>query len=158
MKSGLLITILVLWPNLLWMFFPPKDAPNEAQEQVHGRVLVILEWIGRLGVFVLPVFYVIEVKSTMQVISLGTMVLALLVYYTGWARYFLRGRTYGLLFQPLLTLPVPLAISPILYFAGASVLLASWPIALATALLGATHIPISYQSYRALPDSSNQKT
>lgn len=158
MKSGLIITLLILWPNLLWLFFPPKDAPGKAQEQGDGRFLVILEWIGRLGVFVIPVFYAIEVESMVQGISLGIMAVALLVYYSGWARYFYRGRLYTLLFAPLMALPVPLAISPVLYFAAASVLLASWPLALATALLGATHIPISYRSYRALsggPQSHN---
>jgi len=150
MKSGLIITILILWPNLLWIFFPPKDAPGKAPEQVNGRAFIILEWIGRLGVFIIPVFYTIDVESAVQVISLGIMAVALLVYYTGWARYFLRGRTYALLFRPLLALPVPLAISPVLYFAAASALLASWPLALATVLLGATHIPISYRNYRLI--------
>jgi len=150
MKSGLIITLLILWPNLLWLFFPPKDAPGKAQEQADGRFPVILEWIGRLGVFVIPVFYAIEVESTVQVISLGIMAVALLVYYSGWTRYFFRGRLYALLFTPLLGLPISLAISPVLYFAAASFLLASWPLALATALLGATHMPISYRSYRAL--------
>ena len=154
MKSGVLITVLILLPNLLWMLFPPKDAPKVEQEHVNGRALVILEWVGRIGVFVIPAFYAIEVHSTVQIISLGIMALALLVYYTGWARYFLRGRSYALLFRPLLALPVPLAISPVLYFAAAAVLLSSWPLALATILLGATHIPISYRSYLALVDST----
>jgi len=50
----------------------------------------------------------------------------------------------------LLGLPIPLAISPVLYFAAASVLLRSWPLALATALLGVAHIPISYRDYRRI--------
>lgn len=153
MKSGLFITILILWPNLLWMLLPPRDAPDEEQVRANGRVLVILEWVGRIGVFVIPVFYAIEIQRTVQIISLGIMGLALLVYYAGWARYFIRDRSYALLFQPLLSLPVPLAVSPILYFAAASVLLGSWPLAVVTTLLGVTHIPVSYQSYRALPES-----
>ena len=152
MKSGVLITMLILWPNLLWMIFPPKNTPGDELEPTNGRVLVFLEWVGRIGVFVIPVFYAIEVQSTVQIVSLGIMALALLVYYAGWARYFFCGRTYALLFRPLLALPVPLAISPVLYFAAASALLGSWPLALATLLIGATHIPISYHSFRKLTD------
>ena len=83
MKSGLIITLLISWPNLLWLFFPPKDAPGKAQEQMDGRALVMIEWIGRLGVFVIPVFYAIEVERMVQGIRLGIMAVALLVYYTG---------------------------------------------------------------------------
>jgi len=150
MNSSWLIPVLILIPNLLWVLFPPRDPLSDGQDQPDGRLLMILEWVGRIGVFVIPVFYVIDVESTVQVVSVGIMVLALLVYYAGWARYFLRGRAYALLFNSLLGLPIPLAISPVLYFAAASVLLGSWPLALATALLGVAHIPISYRDYRRI--------
>jgi len=154
MNVSWLIPVLILIPNLLWMLFPPIDMPRERPEKPNGRLPVILEWMGRIGVFVIPVFYVINVASTVQVVGVGIMALALLVYYAGWARYFLRGRAYALLFKPLLGLPIPLAISPVLYFAAASVLLGSWPLALATALLGVAHIPISYRDYRRLVAST----
>ena len=77
--------------------------------------------------------------------SLTVMVLALLVYYAGWTRYFLRGRSHALLFEPFLRLPIPLAISPIVYLLAASMLLGSWCLALATVILGFGHLWISYQ-------------
>jgi hypothetical protein len=44
------------------------------------------------------------------------MLLALAFYYTGWVRYFTRGRTPALLYKPLLGIPLPLAVSPVDYF------------------------------------------
>ena len=44
--------------------------------------------------------------------------------------------------------PLPLAISPVIYFLAASVLFKSWHMALATLILGIGHLPISYWDSR----------
>jgi hypothetical protein len=147
-----LVSILILLPNLLWMVFPPHGKPESDPVQRDGlyRVMEILEWVGRIAAFVIPFFYRIDVQSTGQVASLVVMALALLLYYAGWARYFTRGRSYALLFEPLLGIPIPLAISPIVYLLAASVLLGSWYLALAAVTLGIGHLWISYQESRHL--------
>jgi hypothetical protein len=163
MLPGGLISVLILLPNLLWMVFPPRGKPASDPVQRDGlyRLMEILEWVGRIATFVIPFFYRKDVQSTGQVASLVVMALALLVYYAGWARYFLRGRSYALLFEPLLGLPIPLAISPTVYLLAASVLLGSWYLALATVLLGIGHLWISYQesqhltSYRLRSDGND---
>jgi hypothetical protein len=112
----------------------------------------ILEWVGRLAALLIPFFYRIEVEGARHIVSLAVMALSLLLYYAGWTRYFARGRSYALLFKPLLGIPIPLAISPIVYLLAASVLFGSWYLALATVILGIGHLWISYQEFEDAQD------
>jgi hypothetical protein len=149
---GGLISILILLPNLLWMVFPPRGKPEDDPDPRGGlhKAMEVLEWVGRIAALVIPFFYRIEVQGSWSVVALAVMALALLIYYAGWARYFLRERRYGLLFEPLLGIPIPLAVSPIVYLLAASALLASWYLALATVLLGVGHLSISYWEFRGM--------
>jgi len=157
MLPGGLVSILILVPNLLWMIFPPRGQPegeSAPRDRLH-RVLEILEWVGRIAAFVIPFFYRIEVQNSRQVVALVVMALALLLYYAGWARYFARGRSHALLFEPFLGMPLPLAISPIVYLLAASALFGSWYLALATVILGIGHLPISFwEAKRSMETSS----
>jgi hypothetical protein len=110
----------------------------------------VLEWVGRIAALVIPFFYRIDVQGTRQVVALVVMALALLVYCAGWVRCFTRGRSYALLFEPLLGIPIPLAVSPIVYLLAASVLLGSWYLAVATMILGLGHLSISYREFRGM--------
>jgi hypothetical protein len=134
------------------MVFPPRGKPEgEAgpRDRFH-RVMEVLEWVGRIAALVIPFFYRIDVQGTRQVVALVVMALALLVYYTGWVRYFTRGRSYALLFEPLLGIPIPLAISPIVYLLAASALLGSWYLVVATMILGFGHLSISYREFSGM--------
>lgn len=152
MLPGWLIPVLVLLPNLLWLLFPPGDAP--AAEHVPKSLLVqlmeVLEWLGRLGCLVIPVFYRVEMQTAAQVGALAVTAAALLFYYAGWARYFLNGRKYRLLFEPFLGVPLPLATGPIVLFFAAAVLLESWPMAASALVLAVGHVYLSWQSARVL--------
>jgi hypothetical protein len=118
----------------------------------------VLEWVGRIATLVIPFFYRIEVQNTLQIVALAMMVLALLLYYAGWARYFARGRGYALLFEPLLGIPLPLAVSPIVYFFAASVLLGSWYLALATLILAVGHLFISFWDSKQEVEENNDQS
>lgn len=61
-------------------------------------------------------------------------------------------RSYALLFEPFLGVPLPLAISPIVYLLAVSVLFGSWYLALATVILGIGHLSISFQESRDVQD------
>ena len=152
MPPGWLIPVLVLLPNLLWLVFPPRGTP--AAEMVSKsplvRLMEVLEWLGRLGCLIIPCFYQVEVKGGWQLGALGVMAAALLLYYAGWARFFLGRRAYRLLFESLLGVPLPLAVSPIVFFLGAAALLGSWPMAAAALILAAGHIYLSHESSRVL--------
>jgi hypothetical protein len=104
------------------------------------------EWAGRIGTLVIPFFYWVDVQTRWQMGSLVVMALALLLYYAGWARYFVRGRSYRLLFEPFLGVPLPLAISPIVCFLAAAVLLVSWPLGIVTAIFAIGHLYTSRMS------------
>jgi hypothetical protein len=71
------------------------------------------------------------------------MVIALLFYYAGWARYVLKGRRFGLLFEPMAGVPLPMAVAPVIYLAGAALLLRSWPLLGAVILLAIGHLTVS---------------
>jgi hypothetical protein len=141
------------------MLFPPKDRPQEEGQQdgALDRVMEILEWVGRIATLVLPFFYRLEAKNPRQIVALVVMGLALLFYYAGWLRYFVRGREYRLLFEPMAGLPVPLAINPVVVFGAAAVAFASWALAAATVVLGVAHIWISLRDARAGKGSKEQE-
>lgn len=147
--GSLLIPIAVLLPNLLFFGKPPRNVPKDTNASENG-VLMAAEGIGRMGTLVLPVFSTIHIDKTFEVLSLMGMFIFLLFYYLGWIRYFREKREYHLLFKPMFGLPVPLAVSPILYFLSASVVLQSNLLFLSSLILAIGHIPLSLISYRSL--------
>lgn len=154
MLFGGLVSILLLLPNLLWMLFPPHDQSKGEGGPVGGlyRLMEILEWVGRIAALMIPFFYQVEAGNTRQLVALAVMALALLFYYAGWVRYFVRDRNYALLFEPFLGMPLPLAISPIVYYLAASALFGSWYLALATTVLAVGHLWISFHESREVQD------
>ncbi len=100
--------------------------------------------------FVVPFFYRINISGPAERICAGITLLALAVYYAGWVRYFIQGREYALLFKAMLNIPVPLAISPVIYFGAASLLLHSPILAIVVILLGVSHVYLSYQEAKRL--------
>jgi hypothetical protein len=147
MPNGWIITVAVLVPNLFWMLLPPTHVPASGKEARprYTRAVEAVEWIGRIGVFVIPLFYNVELGGPPEQVSAGVLVCALIFYYAGWLRYFFGGREYRFLYVDLLKVPLPLAVSPVIYFAAASVILHSVPLAVATTVFGAAHLYVSYR-------------
>jgi hypothetical protein len=144
MPLGGLVTLLVLLPNLLMIFLPPKSLPAAAGKKSSlTSVMEIVERAGQVSAFVIPFFYSLRVKSSLEIASLAGMILALSFYYLNWGRYALQGRAFRLLFQPCLGIPVPLAISPVVYFLLAALLFHSWYLLAAAVVLGIGNIYIS---------------
>jgi hypothetical protein len=103
----------------------------------------IVERAGQISAFAIPFFYPVRVKGGLEIASLAGMILALFFYYLNWGRYVRQGRALRLLFQPCAGIPIPLAISPVVYFLLASVLFHSWYLLLAAVVLGIGHIYVS---------------
>ena len=143
---GWVIPLLVLFPNLLLMRFPPTGKPADASGV--NRWLDLLERIGQAGVFVIPFFYRPRIQGALATISLVAMTLALVCYYLGWLRYMRQGRHYALLFAPLWGIPLPLAVMPVIYFGAAAVLVRSWDLALATLVFAIGHLAVSEHECR----------
>lgn len=110
--------------------------------------LTVAEFIGRMGVIIVPLFYSLHLQNGFEVIALIVMLLSLGIYYYGWGRYFRNGRPYRLLFTPLMGIPVPLALCPVLYFLSASVILHSGSLLIFSLILGAGHIPASLSDHK----------
>ncbi|MBW4081164.1 hypothetical protein [Paenibacillus sp. S150] len=142
---SLLIPLMILLPNLLFFRLEPRNMPGEA---VRNVFFTGAEFIGRIGVIILPLFYSLHMQSVFEVLALTLMLLSLGIYYSGWAKYFKNGRPYRLLYTSLMGIPVPLAVSPVLYFLCASVLLHSSCLLIFSLILGAGHIPASLVEYK----------
>lgn len=155
MPLGGLITLLVLLPNLLFLVFPPLDRPAEGE--VKGPLHHLMEGIERVGQalsFIIPFIYqlpFVQYQPASRASTTGAaivMALALVFYYAGWARYIAQGRRGCQLFEPMLGVPLPLALSPVIYFAATAVLLKSWPLAVASVLLAVGHLFVSQQAHQ----------
>ena len=144
---GGFITVLVLAPNLIFLAFPPRPQPVNLAARPAPRWAEIAERIGQVGCFALPFLYFFDSQPLAAGLWLGLMAVALVVYYSGWARYLRRGRGSDLLYSPLLRLPIPLAVTPVLYFLLAAGLLASPWLALAALCLAAGHWTVSWAEY-----------
>lgn len=153
---SIIIPIAVLLPNLFFFVFPPSDLPDNMGDK-ESLFFKMSEGIGRLGVFILPILSSIHHKEYLEVLSLIGMSIFLLLYYIGWVRYFRQGRDYKLLFSPMIGIPVPLAISPILYFICASVVLHSPLLFLSSLLFAIGHIPVSLKTYQQINNNNIYK-
>lgn len=140
-----LIGVIIL-PNLLFVFFPPKDSPGrENKRTVFWKSITVIENIGRIGVFILPLFW--EIHFDENFIILIFMVLFVLIYYATWLRYIIKGRRYISLFEPIYFIPVPMAIFPSLYFILTGILLNSYLIIIFSIIFAFSHIMESLRNY-----------
>ena len=149
--SGWIIPLPIALPNIAWAALPSPSAasPASGAPEPEPRILVFLERVGRIGIFVLPFFVDVEVTTAVDRFFLGFAVLALGIYYLGWARYFRRGRLPALLFRSFAGIPVPLAIAPVAYFLACSGLVRSLALALVAFTFGVAHITLSLRRSRA---------
>jgi hypothetical protein len=141
---SLLIPLMIMLPNLIFFKSQPQNIPGEKSK---NSLYTVAEGIGRFGVIVVPLFFSIQIQNKSEMISLIVMILSLVMYYIGWVRYFRNNREYTLLFSPMMSVPVPLAISPIVYFLLASVILHSVYMLIFSVILAAGHIPSSLREW-----------
>ncbi|KGE17024.1 hypothetical protein PWYN_20400 [Paenibacillus wynnii] len=146
---SLIIPTAILLPNLLFIGMPPRNLPAKVDDK-DRLILKTAEGLGRVGVFVLPLFYSIHNDQPYEILSIVGMFIFLLLYYVGWLRYLRKGRDYLLLFSPMAGIPVPLAVSPILYFLSASIVLHSLFMFLCSLILALGHIPLSLKTYHQI--------
>lgn len=140
LRSGALIPVLVMLPNVVWMLLPKVEADGQDAEPL---ALTIVENIGRAAVLILPFFYSLDLGKQGSAWVAIAMGLALAIYYVAWLRYFRGGRSPELFRVPLLGIPLPLAVAPIVFFVLSSYLMGSWWILGASILFGVAHIWVS---------------
>ncbi len=139
-KSGALIPLLIMLPNVAWMVLSKTDAGKQIPEPL---LLTILENVGRFATLILPFFFSLDMNKKLSLpVAIG-MGLALAVYYACWIRYFVGGRSAALLGAPFLGIPIPVAIAPIAFLILSSYLMGSWWMLGVSLLFGVAHIWIS---------------
>jgi hypothetical protein len=143
---GGIITLMVLLPNLLAVFFPPtvKLIDDQQQNDTLLQIMTVVERIGQAGSFVIPFFYRLSLDSVMDAVALTIMICTLALYYATWIRYLVLGREEALFNRSLLGIPLPMAVMPVIYFLSASVLLGSVWLMLAAVMLGVGHISVTW--------------
>jgi hypothetical protein len=143
---GGIITLAVLLPNILAVFFPPTIRLKNVTQSNNKRlqIMTVVERIGQVGSWVIPFFYQLALASVIDAVALAIMIGALALYYAGWIRYLVLGRAEELFYSSLLSIPLPMAVMPVIYFLSASVLLGSIWLMLAAVLLGVGHISVSW--------------
>jgi len=145
---GGLITAAALIPNLLALRQGVEQPKSIGQNNF--QVIRLLERLGQVGTFAIPFFYQISVPTTTERIALALMSMFLAPYYAGWWRYVRGGKTEALLYEPILGIPLAMAVLPVLYFLAASLLLHSLYLAIAAGVLGIAHIRVSRAAQKRL--------
>mgnify|MGYP000748231065 CR=1 FL=1 len=148
---NLIIPALIFIPSLFAYFYPPANVPLESPRR--PVYLKIFEWIGRIGLIISPLLSPFSANSMAGELALIALIVFLIVYYAGWFRFFYSGRVYEYLYLPLLDIPVPLALSSVIYFLYASFLINSNLLLISTIIFAVGHIPLSVMSYGAIKQS-----
>lgn len=144
---GTLIAITILVPNLLLIKFPPKNAPDNSKDI--KIIFTILERIGQVAC----IFLLIISKRNFNNLSMNVyallMSLCILIYYYLWIRYLIKDQNYRLLWEPLIFIPIPMAVFPVCAFAFAALLGKSVWLGIAVIFLAIGHLVNSWNSYKS---------
>lgn len=136
-RSGVIIPVLVMLPNVAWMLLP-KSATGTAPAV--PIALTIVENLARIATLALPVFCALQLMKKYSALIVAGMALALIVYYSAWARYFLGGSSPVLLSAPLAGIPLPLAVAPVALLVLSAYVLDSWWMLGVSLVFGVAHI------------------
>jgi hypothetical protein len=136
-KSGAIIPLLLMLPNLVWMLFYSLDAGTRSEVPFP---LSTEENAARSAALVLPIFLSLNKKSVWSAAAWVGMAGALAVYYLAWGRFFVGGGSVALLSAPLMGIPSPLALSPVALLLLASYLMNSWWMFTAALSFGVFHV------------------
>jgi hypothetical protein len=139
-KSGVIIPLVLMLPNLPWMLFYSAGAGQKVSVPL---ALSLAENVARVAVLALPCFYPLNLKRSHSTLVLLGMVAALTVYYVAWGRFFIGGGSVALLSAPLLGIPSPLALAPVALLVLSSYLMNSWLMFAAALCFGVLHVWVS---------------
>lgn len=135
---NILVPLLAILPSIIYALFPHK------QPAAHVKInafIAAFEKIGQVAVCVLPLFFPFHFNP---ILAIG-MAIALLFYYIAWARYFVT-RKSSFLYQPLLYVPLPLAVFPIIYFFFGALSFNTPIMYMGWALLAIGHLGVTYKN------------
>ena len=141
--AGAAVSLAILAPNVLLLFFRPVDSPPPT------RAPWPLAWLERAGQALCLVVPALTGREPGDPWWLAGVIVCVGVYLGLWGRYLATGRRFTALYDPLGPIPVPMALFPVAAFLLAAAWLGSWWIALSAIVLGIGHIPLAYAVSRA---------
>ncbi|MEK5449868.1 hypothetical protein [Paenibacillus sp. FSL R7-0331] len=145
---GFILPLLILLPNLLFIFFAPRNVPPSLTAP--PVIFNALERAGQIACFTLPILFGQKI-AVQPVSSLGwLMLICLIFYYMCWLRYYRSGRTFSMLFKPLGPLSLPMAMFPVLYFSLLAVWIDSLLFAAAAVVFAIGHLAVSWNTYKQI--------
>jgi hypothetical protein len=146
--NGLLISLILLAPNLLFVMYPPlKSQPIQTKTNF---LFTILEKVGQVGCFCLPVFSSQNFDSREIDSWFILMTICIVIYYMLWIRYFKHNRDIIYLYLPLGKIPIPMAIFPVLAFVFAAIWGKSVLLGIASILLAIGHFKVTWDTSNLL--------
>ena len=143
---GLLIAGFIFLPNLLFIIFPPKNVPDGLKDA--GIIFTVLERIGQVGCLVILVISKDNYLNVNIDIWFILMALCVMLYYSLWTRYVIKGHDFMLCFKPLVFLPIPMAIFPVFAYGFAALWGKSINLGIAVVLLAIGHFVNSWHTYK----------
>lgn len=146
--AGLFILAVIFAPNLLFVFFPPRQIPEGLKSA--GILFTVCERIGQAACMLLMVFSGANMQANPINSWFALMAVCIFVFEGLWLRYFVRGREFALLFHPLWGIPIPMAIFPVLAFGFAAVWAGSIWLGVAVAVFAVGHFANSWVTYKAI--------
>ncbi|WP_151732843.1 hypothetical protein [Paenibacillus tengchongensis] len=143
---GLMISILILLPSMVFFtLFPPKGGLG-AEPSVHA-VFIYLERIGQMAILLVLIFFTKQHFSGRPFNVWAVLMAAcLLLYYIIWVRYIAGGQHAADLTRPFLFIPIPLAVFPVCALLCAAAWGHSLPLALVAAAFAVGHLTVSWAS------------
>ncbi len=144
-KSGAVIPLLLMLPNVAWALFYNSNAGSGVSVP---SWLSTAENVGRVAVLAMPFFYSLDANKKYAPLAMVGMSAALALYYAAWARFFAGGGSVELLSAPIWGIPGPLAIAPVMLLMCASYLMSSWWMFSVALVFGALHVASSALSLR----------
>lgn len=143
---GTLIAISVFAPNFLMIMFPPKNVPDHLKSE--EMIYTILERIGQVGCIGILVISKDNFQNLKFSIWVVLIVLSIAAYYCLWIRYVVMGRKYILLWEPLMGIPIPMAVFPVCTFGFAAIWGNSIWLGIAVVCFSIGHFVNSWHSYQ----------
>ncbi|QSX04659.1 hypothetical protein JYG23_08045 [Sedimentibacter sp. zth1] len=149
---GIMLALAILFPNILFLFFQPKDAPKDIKEE--SRILNTLEKVGQVGSWFFLSFDVGSYTFGFKTVTLGVFwifstIVLLALYYLLWIRYYVKGKKYCYLYDTVI-IPIPMAIIPVCLFLFTGLLEQHYLLILFSIIFAIGHISINWYHYNLI--------
>ncbi|HYF76578.1 MAG TPA: hypothetical protein VD973_05580 [Symbiobacteriaceae bacterium] len=145
---GTIIAVLMLLPSMIFFTkFPPRNVPAGLKDA--PMLYTMLERAGQAGCFGLLIFAGDALRlAGPRALWAVLMLICMVIYYSLWIRYVLKGQEFATLWRPVLFIPIPLAVFPVCAFGFAALWGRSLWLGAATVVLALGHCAVTWNSYK----------